>query len=57
MSHILVCTLTREMIVRLYAVERLPTIEMMVFFVKYEVVSRAMMLDLPGSERAGKVVH
>ena len=54
MSHICVCTLTREMIVRLYAVERLPTIEMMVFFVKYDVVSRAMMLDLPGSEREGK---
>ena len=29
--------------VRLYAVDRLPTIEMMVFFVKYELDSRAML--------------
>ena len=35
--------LTREMMVRLYAVDRLPTIEMMVFFVKYELDSRAML--------------
>ena len=35
--------LTREMMVRLYAVDRLPTIEMMVFFAKYELDSRAML--------------